>query len=80
MKAVQSVSLQVTGEWRTLKKKTIPSGCSINDVGEPLYEKTSTGLGAGHKDLTPICHDSMNSGIFDSNQGFLFWGSIALTQ
>lgn len=72
VKAVQSVSLQATSKWRTLKKKTIPSGCSINNVGEPYFEQTSTGLGTGRKDLTPICHDSMNSGILNINQGF--WG------
>ena len=69
--ALQSVRLQVTGKWRIMQKKTIPSGCSINDVGEPFYKKTSTGLGTGRKDLTPICHDSMKLGILNSSMSNL---------
>ena len=76
MKAVQSVNLQATGKWQILKKKTIPSGCSINDVGEPFYEKTPIGLGTGRKDLTPICHDSMNPGILNSNMSNLIVGKF----
>ena len=75
MNALQSVSIHVAdnfdtymkkGKWWTGIYKKIPSGCSINDNGRPFYENSSSGLGTGREDLTPVCHNSLNSGNVNS--------------
>ena len=53
---------KVESKWWTGSYKQIPSGCSINDGGKPFYENSATGVGIGRDDLTPVCHDSLNSG------------------
>ena len=65
--AVQSVGLQANSELKKGRNKEMPSGCSINDSGYPHYDNSSTGLGTGHEELAPICHDPLKSGILNSN-------------
>ena len=73
--AVQSVGLQANSELKKGRNKEMPSGCSINDSGKPHYEKSSKGLGTGHEDLAPICHDFLNSGIFNGIMSNMTFGN-----
>ena len=60
-KALKALGYPSTGTYWTGFYSGIPKGCSIRD-NTPHFEKSTTGIGTGRDDLTPICKGSRSSG------------------
>ena len=53
--AFENIGYHVKSTWWSGAYTQIPSGCSINDGLKPFFETSTSGLGKGRNDLTPIC-------------------------
>ena len=60
--ALQKLDYNSLNKFWTTTDKSIPSGCSIHIEGRnPHFELSTTGLGNGRSDLTPICRSSIKT-------------------
>ena len=60
--ALKSLGYQKTTGFWTQMDRSIPVGCSVRNSGDmgPHFIQSSTGLGNGRSDLTPICKRAKN--------------------